>query len=79
MTYQYLYQTKDNENRRGEIKAKNRAEAYAGISRIAAHSASPPQTKQPVPAGIVSGSADAARSVIQACRVVPDSDLTITF
>ena len=33
MTYQYLYQTKDNENRRGEIKAKNRAEAYAALRK----------------------------------------------
>lgn len=29
MKYVYLYQTKDNENRKGEIKAPNRAEAYA--------------------------------------------------
>ncbi len=33
MTYQYLYQTKDNENRRGEIKARNRAEAYAALRK----------------------------------------------
>lgn len=33
MTYVYLYQTKDNENRRGEIKAKNRAEAYAALRK----------------------------------------------
>ena len=33
MTYQYLYQTKENENRRGEIKARNRAEAYAALRR----------------------------------------------
>lgn len=28
MTYRYLYQTKDNENREGEIKARSRDEAY---------------------------------------------------
>ena len=28
MKYEYLYQTKNNENRRGEIVARNRAEAY---------------------------------------------------
>ena len=28
MIYRYLYQTKDNENREGEIKAKSRDEAY---------------------------------------------------
>ena len=28
MIYRYLYQTKDNENRDGEIKAKSRDEAY---------------------------------------------------
>ena len=28
MKYEYLYQTKTNENRRGEIAARNRAEAY---------------------------------------------------
>lgn len=33
MTYQYLYQTKENENRRGEIKARNRAEAYAALRK----------------------------------------------
>lgn len=33
MTYVYLYQTKENENRRGEIKAKNRAEAYAALRK----------------------------------------------
>lgn len=33
MTYVYLYQTKDNENRKGEIKARNRAEAYAALRK----------------------------------------------
>lgn len=33
MTYVYLYQTKDNENRRGEIKAASRAEAYAALRK----------------------------------------------
>lgn len=33
MTYVYLYQTKENENRKGEIKAKNRAEAYAALRK----------------------------------------------
>lgn len=33
MTYRYLYQTKDNENRSGEIKARNRAEAYAALRK----------------------------------------------
>ena len=28
MTYKYLYQTKENENREGEIKARSRDEAY---------------------------------------------------
>ena len=28
MKYEYLYQTRKNENRRGEIDARNRAEAY---------------------------------------------------
>lgn len=34
MTYKYLYQTRDNENKSGEIKAKNRAEAYAAIRKL---------------------------------------------
>ena len=33
MTYQYLYQTSENKNRRGEIKARNRAEAYAALRK----------------------------------------------
>ena len=33
MKYQYLYQTKENENREGWINAKNRAEAYAALRR----------------------------------------------
>ena len=33
MKYKYLYQTKDNENREGEIKAANRAEAYAALRK----------------------------------------------
>lgn len=33
MKYRYLYQTKENENREGEIKAANRAEAYAALRR----------------------------------------------
>ena len=33
MTYRYLYQTKDNENREGEIKAKSRDEAYTMLRK----------------------------------------------
>ncbi len=33
MTYRYLYQTRENENRSGEIKARNRAEAYAALRK----------------------------------------------
>jgi len=33
LKYQYLYQTKENENREGWINAKNRAEAYAALRR----------------------------------------------
>ena len=33
MKYRYLYQTKDNENREGEIRAANRAEAYAALRK----------------------------------------------
>ncbi len=33
MTYKYLYQTRENENRQGEIKARNRAEAYAALRK----------------------------------------------
>lgn len=33
MKYRYLYQTKSNENREGEISAKNRAEAYAALRK----------------------------------------------
>ena len=33
MKYQYLYQTKENENREGWINARNRAEAYAALRR----------------------------------------------
>ena len=33
MKYVYLYQTRDNENRQGEIRAANRAEAYAALRR----------------------------------------------
>ena len=33
MTYKYLYQDKDNNNCTGEIKARNRAEAYALIRK----------------------------------------------
>ena len=33
MKYQYLYQTKENENRDGWINARNRAEAYAALRR----------------------------------------------
>ncbi len=33
MKYRYLYQTKTNENREGEISAKNRAEAYAALRK----------------------------------------------
>ena len=34
MVYKYLYQTRDNENKSGEIKARNRAEAYAAIRKL---------------------------------------------
>ena len=33
MNYKYLYQTRENENREGWIRAKNRAEAYAQLRR----------------------------------------------
>ena len=33
MTYKYLYQTRENENKSGEIKARNRAEAYAALRK----------------------------------------------
>ncbi len=33
MKYKYLYQTKDNENREGWIKAKDRADAYAKLRK----------------------------------------------
>lgn len=33
MKYRYLYQTKENENREGEIRAANRAEAYAALRK----------------------------------------------
>ncbi len=33
MVYEYLYQTRDNENKSGEIRAKNRAEAYAALRK----------------------------------------------
>ncbi|MBR0197661.1 MAG: hypothetical protein IJQ34_05975 [Kiritimatiellae bacterium] len=33
MKYTYLYQTKQNENKSGEIKAPNRAEAYAALRK----------------------------------------------
>ena len=33
MKYRYLYQTGENENREGEINAKNRAEAYAALRK----------------------------------------------
>ena len=33
MKYTYLYQTKENENRRGEITARSRADAYAALRR----------------------------------------------
>lgn len=34
MKYRYLYQTKENENQEGEIKAPNRAEAYARLRKL---------------------------------------------
>ena len=33
MTYKYYYQTKDNENRSGEIKARDRADAYTKLRK----------------------------------------------
>lgn len=34
MTYKYLYQDRDNKNHEGEIKARNRAEAYAAVRKL---------------------------------------------
>ena len=34
MEYQYLYQTKDNENRSGRIRARSREDAYARLRRL---------------------------------------------
>ena len=34
MTYRYLYQTRENENKSGEIKARNRADAYFKLRKI---------------------------------------------
>ncbi|MCQ2368151.1 MAG: hypothetical protein MJ109_03960 [Kiritimatiellae bacterium] len=34
MIYEYLYQDRENNNLKGEIKARNRAEAYAAIRKL---------------------------------------------